>query len=84
MVCISTLQWNDVGIDVRHLQNAVAMDSSAMGLIRQLYFSPRVNLLWDLDATARRDTDWLSEHRRTQASRYTPTVHAKQAAPSTV
>jgi aryl-alcohol dehydrogenase-like predicted oxidoreductase len=43
------LQWNDAGIMRRPLLSALNASCREIGLLRLLYLSPRVNIVWDLD-----------------------------------
>ena len=44
------LQWNAAGIRRQPLTKALAPGSHEIGLLRTFYLSPRVNIVWDLDA----------------------------------
>ena len=49
LVRAGVLQWNDAGIMRRPLLRALNASCREIGLLRHLYLSPRVNIVWDLD-----------------------------------
>lgn len=49
------LQWNDAGIHAKPLYEAFRMNDAAVGVVKSVYLSPRVQLMWDLDFTGGAD-----------------------------
>eukprot|EP00930_Biecheleria_cincta_P034866 TRINITY_DN24031_c0_g1_i1.p1 TRINITY_DN24031_c0_g1~~TRINITY_DN24031_c0_g1_i1.p1 ORF type:complete len:1050 (+),score=168.40 TRINITY_DN24031_c0_g1_i1:358-3150(+) len=55
------LSWNKAGIHAKPLRDALALNNSALGLIKKLYLAPRMHIMMDLDSRHSKDASAIDD-----------------------